>query len=121
METVTSAGFRRHLPLFVMQRLFDCCLCRGVLGARRFRSWSIGRHWLFGLGQSRGALRNRWYDFWFSFYFVAYIAKTTRAVDAAEGRNWHISERLLPVASERDRFTNRSSIFRIAGISTQLA
>src|SRR5215510_4040239 len=53
-RNILNAAFKPLLPLFGMQRLFDVCLCHGVLGAGRFRSWSIGCHWLFGLGQLRG-------------------------------------------------------------------
>src|SRR5262249_27308878 len=79
------------LPRFGMQCFFALCLDRGVLWARHFRRWPIGSHLFLRLGQSRGALRDLWYDFGFSFYFVAYIAKTTCALDAAEGRKRHLS------------------------------
>src|SRR5258708_21664724 len=100
-----------------MQWLLSFCLYRSVLGARRFgacrfRGRSAGCRLGLAIGQS--CVR-------FSFDFVADIAKTTRAINAAKRRNGHLSEGLAPMDPQLDRFTDESPIVAATGKCGQFA
>src|SRR5258708_22690771 len=100
-----------------MQWLLSFCLYRSVLGARRFgacrfRGRSAGCRLGLAVGQS--CVR-------FSFDFVADIAKTTRAINAAKGPNGHLPEGLAPMAPQLDRFTDKSPIIAATGKCRQFA